>query len=75
MVVPHGTSFHSTPIPSGLPRSTLVGLEKILCRRIRSESRAQMSALYFGSAIFSTSAMVGPSRQKARWARHSKTSI
>lgn len=74
-MVPHGTSFPSTPIPSGLPRSTLVGLEKILRRRICSVSRAQMSALYLGSAIFSTSAMVGPSRQKARWARHSKTSI
>ena len=66
MAMPVGTRFHSTPIFSGLPRNTLVGLEKILCRLIYSESRTQMSALYFGSAIFSTSAMVGPSRPKAR---------
>ena len=34
MAMPVGTRFRSTPIFSGLPRNTLVGLEEILCRLI-----------------------------------------
>jgi hypothetical protein len=73
--MPLGTNFYGSAALRRLPRNAPAENRTDLVPAIRHSARTQMFALYLGSAIFSTSAMVGPSRQKARWARHSKTSI